>query len=155
MKIRDLSSSNQVAGEGIISWSLQDDNVDSVQIELKGYHIPNAAVCLLSPQVLLKMISGHALQTVDKINIALENGISLCAQFCPQSSLPMIPLGLENNSKSCFWNNAFGFSFTVFVTSMPSRLICIKPTQICRRPKKNSFCGTNVCPTPQSNGFKS
>jgi hypothetical protein len=22
----------------------------------------------------------------------------------------MIPLGLENNSKSCFWNNAFGFS---------------------------------------------
>jgi hypothetical protein len=110
MKIRDLSSLNQVAGEGIISWSLQDDNGDSVHIELKGYHIPNAEVCLLSPQVLLKMIGGHALQTVDKINIALENGISFCAQFCPQSNLPMIPLGLENNSKSCFWNNAFGFS---------------------------------------------
>jgi hypothetical protein len=102
MKIRDLSSLNQVANEGIISWSLQDDNGDSVQIELKGYHIPNAEVCLLSPQVLLITIGGHALQTVDKINIALENGISLCAQFCPRSNLPMIPLGLENNSKSCF-----------------------------------------------------
>jgi hypothetical protein len=114
MKIKDLSSLNQVASEGIISWSLQDKNGDSVQIELKGYHIPNAEVHLLSPQVLLKMIGGHALQTVDKINIALENRINLCTQFCPQSNLPMIPLGLENNSNSCFWNEAFGFSVENF-----------------------------------------
>ncbi len=114
MTIKDLSLLNQVASEGIISWSLQDESGDSVQIELKGYHIPNAEVCLLSPQVLLKMIGGHALQTVNKINIALENGINLCAQFCPQSNLPMIPLGLENNSKSCFWNEAFGFSVDNF-----------------------------------------
>jgi hypothetical protein len=98
MKIKDLSLSNQVAGEGIINWSLQDENGDSVQIELKGYHIPNAEGCLLSPQVLLKMIGGHALQTVDKIDIALVKGINLCAQFCPQSNLPMIPIGPENNS---------------------------------------------------------
>jgi hypothetical protein len=114
MKIKDLSSLNQVAGEGIISWSLQDENGDSVQVELKGYHIPNAEVCPFSPQVLLKTIGGHALQTVDKINIALENGINLCTQFCPQSNLPMIPLGLENNSKSYFWNEAFGFSVENF-----------------------------------------
>jgi hypothetical protein len=82
MKIKDLSLSNQVSGEGIISWSLLDENGDSVQIELKGHHIPNAEVRLLSPQALLKMIGGHALQTIDKINIALENGINLCAQFC-------------------------------------------------------------------------
>jgi hypothetical protein len=93
---------------------LQDDNGDSVQIELKGYHIPYAEVRLFSPQVLLKTIGGHALQTVDKVINALENGISLCAQFCLQSNLPMIPLGLENNSKSCFWNNAFGFSVYSF-----------------------------------------
>ncbi len=29
-------------------------------------------------------------------------------------NLPMIPLGLENNSKSCFWNEAFGFSVESF-----------------------------------------
>jgi hypothetical protein len=114
MKIKDISSSNQVASEVIISWSLQNENGHSVQIELKEYHIPNSEVHLLSPQVLLKRIGGHTLQTVDKINIALENGINLCAQFCPQSNLPMIPLGLENNSKSCFWNEAFGFSVKNF-----------------------------------------
>jgi hypothetical protein len=65
MKTKDLSSSNQVAGEGIISWSIQGEHGDSVQIELKGYHILNAEVCLLSPQILLKTIGGQALQTVD------------------------------------------------------------------------------------------
>ncbi len=38
---------------------------------------------------------------------------------------------------------------------MPLSFYCIKPTQICWRPKKNSFCGTNVYPMPQSNGFRS
>jgi hypothetical protein len=91
-----------------------DENGNSVQIGLKGYHIPNAEVCLLSPQVLLRMIAGHALQTVNKIDIALENWINLCAQFCLRSNRPMILLGLENNSKSCFWNEAFGFSVDNF-----------------------------------------
>jgi hypothetical protein len=146
MKIKDLSSLNQVADEGIISWSLQDENGDSVQIELKGYHISNAEVCLLSPQVLLKRIGGHTLQTVDKINIALEN-ISFCAQFCPQSNLPMIPL--VSGMKLLVSQSTF------FMKSMPLSLYCIKLTQICLHPKKNSFCGTNVYPMPQSNGFKS
>jgi hypothetical protein len=134
---------------------LQDENGDSVQIELKGYHIPNAEVCLFSPQVLLKTISGHALQIVNKINIALENGINLCAQFCPQSNLPMIPLGLENNSSLVSGMKLLVSQSNFFMKSMPLSLYCIKLTQICLRPKKNSFCGTNVYPTPQSNGFKS
>jgi hypothetical protein len=117
MKIKDLSLLNQVAGEGIISWSLQDENSDSVQIELKGYHIPDAEVCLLSPQVLLKTIGGHALQTVDKIDIALENGISLCAQFCPQSNLPMIPLGLENN-KLLLWHQRLSHASVKWVQKL-------------------------------------
>jgi hypothetical protein len=53
MKIKDLSSSNKVAGEGILRWKLQDVNGDSVHVELLGYQIPNAEVRLLSPQVLL------------------------------------------------------------------------------------------------------
>ncbi len=44
---------------------------------------------------------------------------------------------------------------TIFMKSMPLSLYCIKPTQICWCPKENSFCGTNVYPTPQSNGFRS
>jgi hypothetical protein len=64
MKIKDLSSLNQVAGEGILRWSIQNTHGASVIIELMGYHIPNAEVRLLSPQVLLNTIGGKAIQTV-------------------------------------------------------------------------------------------
>jgi hypothetical protein len=84
-------------------------NGESVQLELLGYHIPNAEVCLLSPQVLIKAIGGHALQTANRINIVLDNGNNFCAQFCPRSNLPMIPLALGNEMGHCFWNKAFGF----------------------------------------------
>jgi hypothetical protein len=59
MKIKGLSSSNQVSGEGILGWSLQDMNGNTTYIELLGYHILNAQVHLLSPQVLLKTIDGR------------------------------------------------------------------------------------------------
>ena len=79
MKIKDLSLLNQVASEGIL-WFLKDKNGDSVKIELQGYHIPNAEVCLLSPQVLPRTVGGHAMQTVCDINFVLDNGNSFCAQ---------------------------------------------------------------------------
>ncbi len=107
MKIKDLLSSNQVAGEGILCWSIQDTHGASVVIELMGYHIPNAEVRLLSPQVLLNTIGGKAIQTVQGIDIILDNGFNVYAKFCPQSNLPLIPLSLKNNRKYCFWNNFF------------------------------------------------
>jgi hypothetical protein len=53
MKIKGLSSSNQVADEGILRWSIQDADGNTTYIELLGYHIPNVEFHLLSPQVLL------------------------------------------------------------------------------------------------------
>ena len=114
MKIKDLSSSNKVAGEGILRWKLQDVNGDSAHVELLRYHIPNAEVRLLSPQVLLQTIVGHTLQTVNSINVVLDNGNNFGATFCPRSNLPMIPLALDNNTKQCFWNTAFSFSIDSF-----------------------------------------
>ena len=73
IKIKDLSSLNQVAGERIVSWFLQDMNGELVQLELLGYHIPNTKVCLLSPQILIKAIGGYTLQTANRINIVLDN----------------------------------------------------------------------------------
>jgi hypothetical protein len=105
MKIKDLSSSNQVAGEGILRWLIQDTHGTSVVIELMGYHIPNAEVCLLSPQVLLNTIGSKAIQTVQGIDIILKNGSNVYGKFCPRSNLPLIPLSLENEHKYCFWNN--------------------------------------------------
>jgi hypothetical protein len=114
MKIKDLSSLNQVVGEGVISWSLQDVNGELDQLELFGYHMPNAEVCFLIPQVLIKTIGGHALQTANEINVVLNNGNNICAQFCLQSNLPMIPLTIENGRKHYFWNKAFDFSVDSF-----------------------------------------
>jgi hypothetical protein len=114
MKIRDLLSSNSVAGEGIIRWSMQDEHSDLVNIELLGYHIPNADVRLLSPQVLLKTIGGFSTQTVHGVKVSLDNGINLSAAFCPHSNLPIIPLACETSSKQCFWTQAFGFWLIVF-----------------------------------------
>jgi hypothetical protein len=49
MKIKDLSTSNLVAGEGIVRWLFQGANGKSFSIKVVGYHIPTAEVCLLSP----------------------------------------------------------------------------------------------------------
>jgi hypothetical protein len=114
MKIKDLPSSNQVAGEGILCWLIQDTHSASAVIELMGYHIPNAEVHLLSPQVLLNTIGGKAIQTVQGIDIILDNGFNVNAKFCPRSNLPLIPLSLKNNHKYCFWNDAFGFEAKSF-----------------------------------------
>jgi hypothetical protein len=114
MKIKDLLSSNQVAGEGILRWLIQDTHGTSVVIELMGYHIPYAEVCLLSAQVLLNTIGGKAIQTVQGIDIILDNSFNVNAKFCPQNNLPLIPLSLKNNRKYCFWNNAFGFGAESF-----------------------------------------
>jgi hypothetical protein len=105
-------------------------NGELAQLELLGYHIPNAEICLLSSQVLTKTIDGHTLQTANAINVILDNGNYFSAQFCPQSNLPMIPLALGNKRKHCFWNKALGFQLTVSATSMPLNLSCINPMQI-------------------------
>ncbi len=63
MKIKDLSSSNKVAGEGLLRWKLEDRAGRVVNLDLSGYHIPGAEVCLLSPQVILLVFGGHTTQT--------------------------------------------------------------------------------------------
>ena len=108
MKIKDLSSSNTVAGEGIVRWNLEDSLGNPVEIEVLGYHIPTAKVCLLSPQVLLKTIGGQALLNGSEIKFNLDNGHEFSARLCPRSNLPLIPLAQQQQKN--FWNEAFGYT---------------------------------------------
>ena len=108
MRIKDLSSSNTVAGEGIVRWNLQDSLGNPVEIELIGYHIPTAEVRLLSPQVLLKTVGGSAVMKENKIKFSLDNGYQFSAKFCSRSNLPLIPLA--QNQQRNFWNEAFGYT---------------------------------------------
>ena len=65
-KMKDLSTTNTVSGEGVISWRVRDTTGKIVNVDLPGYHIPNAEVRLLSPQVLLSI--------VDSLSKAVQTG---------------------------------------------------------------------------------
>jgi len=108
MKIKDLSSSNQVAGEGILRWKLEDSLGNPVEIELIGYHIPTAGVRLLSPQVLLQTVGGSAVMKENKIKFNLDIGHQFSARLCSRSNLPLIPLAQAEQKN--FWNEAFGYT---------------------------------------------
>jgi hypothetical protein len=54
------------------------------------------------------------LQTVNGIDVVLNNGNNFGATFCLRSNLPIIPLALDNNTKQCFWNTAFGLFIDSF-----------------------------------------
>ena len=107
IKIKDLSKTNTVKGEGLICWTVLDQNGQNVILELPRYHIPNAEVCLLSPQVLLMTIGGHVSQTTALYRVNLDNVIELVAQYCPCSNLPLLSCC---DQKDCFWSRAFDIS---------------------------------------------
>ncbi len=79
-----------------------------------GYHIPNTDVHLLSPQVLIRTFGGHALLNYQDMDISLDNGMVLSANYCPFTNLPMVPLALSTSTGYCFWSDAFGNSAQAF-----------------------------------------
>jgi hypothetical protein len=59
VRIKDLSGTNTVAGEGMLSWKVLDRFRHEVEIKIKGYHVSQASVCLPSPQSFYRAIDGH------------------------------------------------------------------------------------------------
>jgi hypothetical protein len=141
MKIKDLSLSNQVAGEGIIRWTMQDTNGHPVDVKLLGYHIPTAEVRLLSPQVLLHTFGGDGIITGTGINFALSDGNKFSASYCPRSNLPLIPLALQASQN--FWNEAFGYTVANIETIRGVKSLLTHNNTNLSSPQKNSFFGIN------------
>ncbi len=110
MTIKDLSSSNNDAGEGIISWNLEDIHGSIVKVEVNGYHMPHSDVRFLSPQVLLSTIGGSSIQTRNGVELYLDNGVNLFAPHCLRSNLPLLPLANTNHNVRCVWSQAFEFN---------------------------------------------
>ncbi len=108
MKIKDSSSSKTVAGEGLLWWKVEDIAGQTVTLELLGYHILGAEVCLLSPQVLLSIFGGHTTQTKQLVEVCLENGWILQAHLCPRR-LPLLPF-VPSDIPTSFWCDAFAYS---------------------------------------------
>ena len=108
-KIKDLSKSNAVAGEGIVRWKVRDTNGKIVNLDLPAYHIDKAEVRLLSPQVLLGTVGSTAkgvLTTADLI-LCLGNGVDLRARYCPRSNLPLLDIFDEPPLHRSMWHDAF------------------------------------------------
>ena len=110
MKIKDLFSTNKVAGKGIIKWDLQDENGYTVAVEAYRYHIPTAKVRLLSPQVLIKKDGGQATILARGIHIQLTTNVTLFGRYCTRSNLPLIPMAHTKTHRFSFWNEAFGLT---------------------------------------------
>ncbi len=109
MKIKDLLLSNTVAGEDLMHWKVEDLSGRVVNLDLPRYHIPWGEVRLLSPQVLLLTFGGHTTQTMQKVEVCLENGLILHAHLCPQSCLPLLPF-VPSDTPTSFWCDAFAYS---------------------------------------------
>ena len=110
-KVKDLSKSNAVAGEGMIRWSVYDVDGKLVHLELPGYHISAAEVRLLSPHVLLELTGdGKYVQTKRGLALKLGNGVQISASYCPRSGLPILPLTKTSVNRRSYLTDAFAFS---------------------------------------------
>ena len=109
VKIKDLSKSNTVAGEGIVRWKVRDTSGKIVNLELVAYHIPNTEVRLLSPQVLLQSCPKEAknVQTTADILLCIDSGVELQALYCPCNNLSLLSISDEAPESKSFWHDAF------------------------------------------------
>ncbi len=138
MKIKDLSSSNNVAGERIISWNRQDVHGSVVKVEVRGYHMPHADIRLLSPQVLISTIGGSSLRTMTGVALKLDNSVTLFAPHCPHRNLPLLPLAKTNHNVHCFRSQAFGFNSSEFaaINDIKSSLLTASNTNLSQPQKE-------------------
>ena len=110
LKVKDLSGDNNVHGEGIIQWPIKDSSGTTCVLELPGLHIETAAVRLLSPQLLNKVIPGSSLHLVDdSMTLCLGTGPVIPVPIEAKSNLPQIPLSSDPiPPASTFGSDTFG-----------------------------------------------
>lgn len=110
VKIKDLSGSNKVAGKGMLRWTVVDNTGCTHDIEIEGYHVPQASVRLLSPQSLYKKFGGNGYQDEFKYVMHLTKfGIELHAPY-GRANLPILPT--RKHEPASTWADVFLFEST-------------------------------------------
>jgi hypothetical protein len=100
VNITDLSSTSQVAGEGLIKWKVRDTLGRCHTILIKGYYVPKTSVRLLSSQCLLqldKSKKGKITQDLERFRIRLGDGTVLDASY-GRANLPILPMYVVGES---------------------------------------------------------
>lgn len=106
-KTCDLSQSNVVQGEGMMQLPVVTIDGEVTHIEVLGYHIPQAEVQILCPQVLLSAYGGNMDLTKHHCTINFDNGTTLQAVISHHNNATVLEMEVE--SKSTPWVNDFGF----------------------------------------------
>ncbi|KAL7461644.1 LOW QUALITY PROTEIN: hypothetical protein ACHAXS_003697 [Conticribra weissflogii] len=101
VKVRDLSKTNHVVGEGLVSWSFLTPGGKTVQLQVLAYHIPNAEVRLPSSRF------GH-LWYSQAATFSLGTGQVIAAPVSPTNNLPLLHPAPAGGTSS-FWSSAFDF----------------------------------------------
>ncbi|KAL7468693.1 hypothetical protein ACHAXS_008919 [Conticribra weissflogii] len=107
VRIKALSNTNLVEGEGLVQWKVLGQDGDIITLELPGYHIPSASVRLLSPQVVLQNLGGTAIQTVKSFVFTLDSGVTLEGRYNSSTNLPQLQMAFGDSSS--FWSQTFDF----------------------------------------------
>lgn len=111
VRIKDLSGCNKVAGEGMISWKVLDKFGREYEIQLKGYHMPRAAVRLLSPQCVTQAFKGsYGGQSHSQYILRFPDKTIIEAPY-NQANLPELTLS-SADAPVCLWSRCFVFSST-------------------------------------------
>lgn len=115
VKIKDLSGANKVAGRGMIRWTVCDASGKAFDIEIEGYHVPQASVRLLSPQCLYtkfgpkslgKTLQGYGYQDDSKYVINLPKFDLVLKAPYGLANLPILPMN-PSASPAARWNEVF------------------------------------------------
>ncbi len=143
----DLSGINTVAGEGMLCWRVLDHHGRKRTIEINGYHIPKASVCLLSPQTLFKLLGGHTSKTFPSTPssfLAVSSSVHLMAMVTFQSSLYALWIRLLAASGPNV------FLFMQVIGTFGHVLFWLPPTRTYPLHRRNSSYGITTCPMPAS-----
>ena len=84
----------------------------AIQFRSRLLVIISAKVRLLSPQVLIQQLGGHANINNKGIQLRLANNVTLFGKYCDRSNLPPIPMAHTKSHQLSFWNEAFGLNVT-------------------------------------------
>ena len=94
LQITGLGKRNQVSGEGMIRWHVQDRSGRPLELRVPGYHVPGCGVRLLPPQALTQLLGGTwgERSNGSGVLIKLSSGKSLFAPYAQRSRLPVLPM---------------------------------------------------------------
>jgi hypothetical protein len=138
VKIKDLSGVNKVAGKGMLRWPVQDKFGRVHDIEIQGYHVPNASVRLLSPQSLIKKFGGNGWFDEYKFAICIKKfGVELHAPY-GLANLPILPMSAASSAyldcQILSWSMLLKQTSGVVASSRHE-------IKICHRLRKKFCCG--------------